>query len=154
MAVIIMPSTASLISSLRNDYPQFSFQESDILAWSNSDNTIYYNATVPDYLVLHELAHAILGHSNYRRDIELLAMEREAWHTSKSLAATYGVNLDDDIVQSNLDTYRDWLHSRSTCPKCCTTGLQTGPNTYSCPECRHNWRVNEARTCALRRYIK
>jgi hypothetical protein len=147
-----MPSTASLIPRLRADYPQFSFEKADSFLWSPSEQTVYYVAGGKscDFL-LHELSHGLLKHVEYDRDIELIAMERAAWDKASELADTYQVTIDDETVQSTLDTYRDWLHARSTCPKCNATGLQTKKHLYTCLACRHNWHVNEARICALRR---
>jgi lipopolysaccharide biosynthesis regulator YciM len=79
-------------------------------------------------------------------------MERQAWDYTVKLAPTHDISVPDDIVQSTLDSYRDWIHERSTCPNCQATGIQTDKFMYSCPACSHEWKVNEARTCALRRY--
>ncbi|MEI6228611.1 MAG: hypothetical protein WCP11_01145 [Candidatus Saccharibacteria bacterium] len=151
-----MPSTTSILQNLKNRYPQFKFEASDDFRWSPSDNVIFYNEKSPDLAVflLHELSHALLGHNQYERDIQLITMERQAWdHTSK-LAESFDVKVNDNIVQSALDSYRDWMHSRSTCPSCQAAGLQTAPDSYKCLSCNNIWRVNEARTCALRRYTK
>ena len=153
MDVTTMPSMPSLIKSLKTDFPQFVFKKASNFLWSHDENTIYYASSDDDCaLLLHELSHALLNHVDYRRDIELVAMEREAWDKAKVLAENYDVKIDEDFIQSNLDTYRDWLHSRSTCPKCNANGLQIKKNTYRCVACDFEWRVNEARTCALRRY--
>ena len=151
-----MPSTHSaLLSQLKQDYPDLSFTESDTFLWSPAKKTIYYKLDDPDTsaLVLHELAHAILGHNDYHRDIELIAMERAAWDYARGqLAPAYHCHITEEFADSTLDTYRDWLHARSTCPTCGATGLQVKQRLYRCLACGHSWRVNEARTCALRRY--
>jgi len=149
-----MLSTALLISHLKTDYPQFSFLESDIFLWSPSENIINYRDTDDgSYIfILHELSHALLSHTNYDRDIELIAMECEAWDKALELANNYGLQIEDNTIQSSLDTYRNWLHSRSTCPVCSATGIQDKKHSYSCMACGHKWRVNDARNCALRRY--
>jgi len=149
-----MLSIASLISKLRTDYPQFLFKKNSQFLWSPSEQTIYYtdtNTADPIFL-LHELAHGLLGHSDYNHDIELVAMERKAWVKVIELAKEYDVTIGDDIIQTNLDTYRDWLHSRSTCPDCQATGIQVSRKSYLCLACCRKWRVNDARVCALRRY--
>ena len=150
-----MPSTISLIKSLRTDYPQFIYMKASSFQWSHNEHTIYYTCENDDCtLLFHELSHALLNHAEYNRDIELIAIERDAWDKSKEIAANYGVIIDDDYVQSNLDTYRDWLHARSTCPKCSATGLQTDKHSYKCLACSNQWRTNDAKVCALRRYNK
>jgi len=121
--------------------------------WSHAEHTIYYTCDNEDFSFLfHELSHALLDHTDYQRDIELIVIERQAWAKAKRISTNYDVEINDDFIQSNLDTYRDWLHTRSTCPQCTSTGLQTEKNTYKCLSCNHEWRVNEAKTCALRRY--
>jgi tRNA(Ile2) C34 agmatinyltransferase TiaS len=102
--------------------------------------------------LLHELSHGLLNHADYNYDIELIAMECKAWDKVGELAKKYEIVINDNIIQLTLDTYRDWLHSRSTCPSCKATGIQDGKKSYSCLACGYKWRVNEARICALRRY--
>jgi len=149
-----MPSTVSVLAKLRVNYPQFSFKLGDYFLWSSSDNTIYYddNAKNRSIFLLHELSHALLGHINYARDIELIAMERQAWDNAIKLAPEYDLIIPDQIVETTLDSYRDWIHARSKCPRCEATGVQTEKYVYICPSCSHRWQVNEARTCSLRRY--
>ncbi len=149
-----MQSTTSILKQLKNDFPQFIFKKSDNFLWSSSDNTIYFcNLSLNNIIFLiHELSHALLHHTKYDHDITLLAMERQAWDKTVQIAPKYGISIDEDIIQSNLDSYRDWLHARSTCPKCNANGLQIDKSVYKCPACTHSWRVNEARTCSLRRY--
>ncbi len=151
-----MPQTASILTKLKREYPQFTFKSGQDSLWSPSDKTIYFDKTSPDQsaFLLHELSHALLGHMDYGYDIQLIAMERQAWDYAIKLSTSYGLSISDNLVQSHLDSYRDWLHARSICPSCSSNGLQTGRKTYSCLACGHKWRVNEARTCALRRYSK
>lgn len=149
-----MQSTASIISQLSSDNPRLSFEPGDYFAWSPAKQTVYYVKDSKDaiYFILHELAHALLKHESYSRDIELISMERQAWDHAITMGEKYKVAIDDELAQSNLDSYRDWLHARSTCPNCTATGIQDTKDTYSCLACGHNWRVNEARICELRRY--
>jgi hypothetical protein len=155
MDATTMHSTNWLIKQLRNDFPQFNLEVSDIFLWSPVKRTVYIdpNASYGQEYSLHELSHALLGHQGYESDIELIKLERDAWEYAKTeLAGKYSVDLDEDIIQNNLETYREWLHSRSKCPDCLTTGLQAKSRQYRCIACGHKWRVNEARVCALRRY--
>lgn len=149
-----MPSTTSLANNLQRKYPDFTFQASDEFHWSPQEKVIYYDQNSNDTAsLLHELAHASLGHQTYIKDIALLEMERDAWHyAATTLGPTCATKIDDTTVQDALDTYRDWLHARSTCPGCKATGVQTKKNQYKCILCSRLWRVNDARICALRRY--
>lgn len=150
-----MRSIHSLAKQLQNDFPQFQFDQSETFAWSPSTATIHWQSNEADSaaFLLHEVSHALLGHAEYRRDIELIKHERDAWsYAIDQLASRYNTVITDELVQSTLDTYRDWLHSRSTCPHCETTGLQIKKHLYQCLACSQEWKVNEARLCALRRY--
>jgi len=150
-----MPSIRSTIKRLQDDFPGYHFEVAGEFWWSAAAQTVYYDPKAPSSqaFLLHELSHAILAHEGYTRDIELLKLERDAWHYAKSvLSQEYDIAIDAELAEDNLDTYRQWLHNRSTCPRCNTTGLQTKEQIYHCLACGHDWRVNEARLCALRRY--
>lgn len=84
---------------------------------------------------LHELGHALLEHNFYTTDPERLRMESEAWKKAKDLCLQYGVKFDSEYVENELDTYRDWLHRKSCCPRCGLTRFQTRDGEYHCPGC-------------------
>lgn len=145
------PSKTNLVTRLEVDFPLITFAHGEQFKWSPKTQTVFYaDGDIPS--LLHELSHAILGHNDYARDIELIALERAAWDKAVELAAVYGVKIDDNQVEDHLDTYRDWLHARSTCPNCTAIGFQIKKSTYQCPACTHRWRVNDARICGLKRY--
>jgi len=126
----------------------------DDFKWSRDRRELMVgNSEGADLYVLHELAHALLEHASFSLDIELLRQEREAWDmVRKTLAPLYDVRHDEELAQDALDTYREWLHSRSICPNCRLTSLQTKTSTYVCINCRRSWRPNDARRVSLRRY--
>ncbi len=93
------------------------------------------------YGVLHELAHAQLGHRNYHSDFELIKLESLAWELAAEIGRKYKVEIDDEHIQNCLDTYRDWLHARSLCPSCGMHVLQKDPHHYRCFNCGAQWRV-------------
>jgi hypothetical protein len=145
---------SSLIHKLKTTYTTIKFTEAREFSWSPSTRTVFYipGKAHGTHLLLHELSHALLDHREYRRDIELVAMETAAWEKAKELAKEYNVRIIEHVVQDHLDTYREWLHARSTCPRCSANGYQAEAFKYECAACSHKWRVNEARLCALRRY--
>ena len=154
MDVTIMAATNLLLKQLITDHPTITFTQGAEFLWSPSDTTVYYDEITPHThsILLHELAHGLLGHHDYSKDVELLAMETEAWEHARTLADKYEITLVEDTIQDHLHTYREWLHARSLCPHCEATGFQSGVRHYSCIACSQDWRVNEARICALRRY--
>lgn len=148
------PSLPSLIKQLRQDYPHYAFKAGAEFRWRPATGTIYYvtEANEAAALLLHEVAHAVLGHDEYTFDVELLRLETAAWEYARQpLARQYAVTVDPTLMDSSLETYRLWLYKRSLCPVCQQTGVQHQKNAYSCINCRHSWRVNEARSCALKR---
>lgn len=155
MAATTTVSITSLVKQLRRSYPQFNFVEGDEFHYSPPE-TVTYHTNTPDavYLLLHELGHALCKHDLYERDIELISIESRAWEQAAILSPTFGLVIPDEVIQSSLDSYRDWMHARSKCPECDATGVQTSLHTFTCIACHKKWRVNTARTCELRRYTK
>lgn len=88
-------------------------------------------------LLLHELGHATLGHRNFRTNVERLKMEVAAWEKAREFASLYGVEFDDALMEAELDSYRDWVHQKSRCPKCGLTCYETPGGGYHCPRCEN-----------------
>jgi hypothetical protein len=137
--------TIDFIELLSKDYPDFKFKSGEQEHWSPKTNTIFFHPNSLCYGVLHELAHAILDHKNYQTDFELLRMESEAWEMAIKIGKKYQIIIDADHVQNCLDTYRDWLHRRSTCPSCGTHVLQSDASNYRCYNCQTNWHVSSGK---------
>lgn len=137
----------NLIPRLEQDYPQLSFTPDHSACWSPRHNQVSYIAdgTHAAAGLLHELAHALLMHSHYTSDLDLLQKEVAAWEKARSLASLYHLKLDEDHIQDCLDTYRDWVHKRSTCPTCHINGIQTSTSRYNCLNCMQAWSVSNAR---------
>jgi hypothetical protein len=139
-----------LVDALRRDYPHITFREADVASWSHERREVSYCPDEHDtgvWSVLHELGHALLGHRSYESDINLLQKEAEAWQKAVSVAEHYQLVIASDHIQNCLDTYRDWLHKRSTCPTCGSHGLQQSKTLYCCLNCRDTWKVSSARFC-------
>lgn len=137
------------ITKLRADFPQFKFTPGQQDHWSPGRRTIFYNphrsAEDTRCSLLHELAHGLLGHTDYGSDFELLKLEAEAWAKAAEIGLGYGVKISDDHIQNCLDTYRDWLHRRSTCPTCGMHVMQTSNRAYKCFNCQTEWSVTNDR---------
>jgi hypothetical protein len=147
------PSIDTLLERIRADYPDLSFIESTHFSWHAGKMHVSFNksnsagSTHAMWSLLHELGHALLGHAAYRYDIELLQLEAAAWGKAHVLAAKYELAIEEDYVQDCLDTYRDWLHMRATCPTCLARSLQASPNQYRCLNCQTKWSVTRSRLC-------
>lgn len=151
-----MRSTTSILTKIIDDYQQFHFTPSTFYGWNPKTHTIHYNQQTAEDLpsLLHELGHAILRHKDYQKDVELLRMESEAWEKARLLGMAYKIDIPEDAIQNNLDTYRDWLHKKSVCPTCESIGIQQAMTVYHCLNCSGQWTVNEARSCNIRRQLK
>jgi len=132
--------------------PGVIFKPTETFSWSPKTLTITYRAAdlkTPEgkWSLLHETAHAVLGHTTYESDFELLILEVAAWNQAKDIAKTAGTVIDEEHIQDCIDTYRDWLHERSTCPTCGAAGLQKSPEQYHCYNCQTLWHVTSSRFC-------
>lgn len=130
-----------------DDYCQIQFAESELFYWSARSNTVFYTPALLDsvvgiYKLLHETGHALLEHATFESAPELLSLEVAAWTKAKKLAGDYGITIDQDYIESCLDSYRDWLHRRSMCPTCKTVGTEIAANTYRCFNCSQKWLVS------------
>ena len=127
-----------ILEKIQNDYPNFVFRAGKKFAFRPPKTIIFEEDAVDgESLLLHELGHALLGHRDFKTHPERLKMEVAAWEKARELASTYGVEIDEDLIQEELDTYRDWLHTKSRCPKCGLTRYQTPDGVYHCPKCEN-----------------
>lgn len=149
-----------LLEQVRQDYPELRFREGRKFAFApprtitvivkkcnrnrNGHETgkeqVYSEAEQKIYSLrlLHELGHVTLGHRDFFTDVERLKMERAAWEKAREFCVQYEVDFNEDFVESELDTYRDWLHQRSKCRTCGQTRFQNENGRYYCPFCEQN----------------
>lgn len=148
----------SLIADLQARFPELRFSPGKQFYWSPETGEISYEAKAKGkkaaWSLLHETGHALLEHRSYEADFELLRLEMAAWERARELGKDLGIDISDDHIQNNLDTYRDWLHKRSICPKCGTKCLQQGDFVhYRCFNCHAVWKVSSNLFCrAYRRH--
>jgi ribosomal protein L37AE/L43A len=134
------------------DFPDYKFKKDRVSRWNYELNTVFYEQNLDQFL--HELGHALLRHKDYETDLDLIKKERAAWTKAEIIAARYDHKIKAETIEAHLDTYRDWLHLRSTCPKCHQTGVEN-PQTgiYSCFICGTKWRTSKTCLTNLRRKI-
>lgn len=139
----------SFLQRFKKDYPGVLFQKNKNTYWDAHKQIIHYNPDQdnPLWSILHEIGHLECRHSSYSLDIELLVMEKDAWTEAKNIAKKYRLAIDNGYIEDCLDSYRDWLHKRSLCPKCKQTGVQTDGFIYHCINCRQRWKVSVSRFC-------
>lgn len=142
----------SLLNSLRQRLPDVKFVNSSSFYWSPKTNTVFIDRGILDtahgeWALLHEFAHAQLCHQSYSTDVELLMLEVDAWQIAEELGEELSCKINSEHVQDCLNTYRDWLYARSTCPTCALNSLQIDETTYQCINCLTRWSVSPSRFC-------
>lgn len=141
-----------LLKKLEKALPHVNFEPGEAFFWSPEHSKVTYRLGAVEqpegiWALLHEASHAALGHKNYQKDVDLLLLEVEAWQKAKEFALEHGFNINEDHIQDCLDTYRDWLHQRATCPRCSTVSLQVSAREYRCHNCLETWGVSASRFC-------
>lgn len=151
---------SKFITQLQTDYPDFHFVYGKRFSFRPPKTIVIgpYEGEKTALLALHELGHGLSGAYSYDLDVERIKIESRAWQEAKKVYSRYAYTAidqktgksskktansfnfslpewDGDFVESQLDTYRDWLHTRSKCKKCGLTKYQTTDKTYHCPRC-------------------
>ncbi|HEY1835346.1 MAG TPA: hypothetical protein VGG13_00820 [Candidatus Saccharimonadales bacterium] len=140
-----------LLKQLSRDYPAIQFVAAQSFYWSPATRQVFYNSKTSandTWSIVHELAHALLGHTAYSQDIELLQLEVAAWKKAEEIGKRYGIEIDSEHIEDCLDSYRDWLYKRSICPSCGTKSIQQDEvPQYQCFNCHDTWCVTPSRFC-------
>ena len=151
MDVMNTPNS-TLLDKCQKLLPKIRFIEASSFYWSPRNNSVYMNNEAladqaGQWALLHESGHALSNHQSYQTDAGLLILEVEAWRAAVILGKKLGVVISEDHVQECLNTYRDWLYARSTCPTCSLNSLQIDETTYLCINCSCKWSVSSSRFC-------
>lgn len=127
-----------LTEKLKKDYPDLIFKKGRKFAF-RPPRSVMIGPEEPDaeLLLLHEVGHAISRHRDFDVDVKRLKMEVEAWEKARDLASVYGIEFNEEVMEVELDTYRDWLHQKSRCPACGLTRFETPDGQYHCPRCEN-----------------
>ncbi len=141
-----MRVTQTLLERITNTYHELNFEPGDEFLYDAADEIIYYHEASlgrneGQIALLHEIAHAQLGHFHYHTDLELFALETQAWHATKHLCAVHGVTLSEEYLRNCLSTYAHWLNNRASCPVCNNFSTQEDELTYRCFLCHARWQV-------------
>lgn len=148
----------TIISLIQTKFPDLKFKAGKQFYWSPETKEIYYKKTTGQesvWSLLHETGHALLDHTSYGADFELIRLEVDAWQKARQIADDLNITIDENHIQNCLDTYRDWLYKRSICPNCSNKSLQQDDLThYQCFNCRVVWKVTANRFCRAYRSTK
>ena len=129
---------ATFLARVKSDYPEYKFISGKRFSF-RPPKTIVIGPEEPNdsLLLLHELGHALSNHRDFNTSVRRVKMEREAWEKARELCSLYEVEYNDELIEEELDTYRDWLHKKTCCPKCGLTMFQTPDGVYHCPRCEN-----------------
>ena len=143
---------SDFLDGIKKEHPEISFIDSDNFCWKGSTKTISYimprkkdEELRAAAQILHELGHALLNHTDYSSDVELLKLESSAWEQASRLAHKLQIELPKDEIEQSLQSYINWASSRSLCPKCKKNGLQIMQTEFYCLSCDRLWRVSRSR---------
>lgn len=129
------------LETIKIKYSNFSFKSGSKFLF-RPRKTIYYLEENPNFclLLLHELAHALLGHFSYETSLERLEIERDAWEKTKKLCKIHSIPYLEDFAEEELDTYRNWTHQKTLCKNCGLTCIEIDLNHLYCPLCRKTYK--------------
>lgn len=128
-----------VLKELKSTYPSLRFVFGKRFAF-RPPRTILVSASfsgnnADSLLLLHEVGHALIKRFDFKTEVERLKIEVEAWEKARELAPLYGVVVNEELIENELDTYRDFLHQKSRCPNCGLTRFQTPDGVWHCPKC-------------------
>lgn len=131
----------AFLDTIKTAYPEFTFRPGRKFLF-RPKKTICYLEADDNFrlLLLHELAHALLGHFSYDKSLERLQIERDAWEKTRELCEKHSVPFDESIAETELDTYRDWVHQKTLCKTCGLTCLEVSPESLYCPFCQKTYK--------------
>lgn len=147
----------TVADQIMTDFNTIKFIPSDKFSWSPEDNVVFFNGSSSnsEWSLLHEVGHVQCRHNNYASDLGLLKMEVEAWQKARQLAKKYAINIDESHIDKCVDSYRDWLYRRSSCPNCTQAGVEKTLGQYICINCKNQWKVTAEKFCRVyRRNLK
>jgi hypothetical protein len=129
---------ATFLARIKSDFPEFRFISGKRFSFRPPKTIVVGPDESNDsLLLLHELGHALSGHRDFDTSVRRVKMEREAWDKAHELCPKYGIEYNEDLIEGELDTYRDWLHKKTSCPKCGLTMFQTPDGVCHCPRCEN-----------------
>lgn len=129
---------ATFLARVRADFPDIRFVTGERFIFRPPRTVVVpknADSEADALRLLHEVGHALSRRWSFDTEVERLKIEVIAWAKARELAPLYGVTADDELIESELDSYRDFLHQKSRCPSCGLTRFQTPDGVFHCPKC-------------------
>ncbi len=125
----------TFLAKVKADYPFLRIIPGGRFVFRPPKTIVYDKNSFNSLLFLHEVGHALSQRYDFKTEVERLRIEVMAWEKARELCRKYGVYIDEDLIETELDTYRDYLHQKSRCPRCGLTRFQTSDKIFHCPRC-------------------
>ncbi|MBR3324210.1 hypothetical protein IKG24_01580 [Candidatus Saccharibacteria bacterium] len=129
---------ATFLAKVKADYPDIRFITGKRFTFRPPRTVVItenFDPRSDSLLLLHEIGHALCGRWTFRTEVERLKIEVLAWEEAKKLATSYKIAIDEELIEDELNTYRDFLHQKSRCHSCGLTRFQTPDGVFHCPKC-------------------
>ena len=128
-------------------YSQHTFLPAAHFSYDAADEVINYfpqalKTNSGKIALLHEISHCELGHFHYVSDLQLYAMEIDAWLLTRKLAKKFNIPVEEDYIDECIESYNQWIEKRGTCPRCSTFCAQKTEVEFECYNCLTCWRVS------------
>jgi len=108
-----------LLLKLQKDYPNLNIELGSSFSWNSKHSRITYllpqkedHVNKYSNKLLHEVAHSILEHVDYRSDAELLKIESSTWELTKRLAKSYDISFNTREQHDSLASYIAYKYCR------------------------------------------
>ena len=136
------------IQQIKDQFLEYDFQEQSYYGFDSNKKKVYFIAKTDQepenpLLLIHELAHAELGHLDYQSDLELVLIEIKAWDKARAICQDIEVEYDPRLRDACIQTYIDWYKLRGTCPNCDTLCINKHQK-YNCYQCLTSWEVSSS----------
>ena len=136
-----------IISKLENEFSLNISPGEEYYYDSLSDTVFYIKKEIYSVLgyssFLHEASHAILGHINYKSELELLATETRAWELAIKIAHTFDIKIPEKLISSSLESYESFALNRGLCPTC-NRFIISSMSQYQCLFCNTKWSCSQS----------
>lgn len=134
----------AFLETLKSEFPNFSFKPGRKFLF-RPKKSIFYLEDNENFrlLLLHELAHALLGHFSFETSLDRLKIERDAWDKTRSLCADFNVPFLEEVAEAELNSYRDWLHQKTLCKTCGLSCIEVDSESLFCPFCQKTYKKSK-----------
>ncbi len=138
---LLSEKNLAFLETIKKTYPEFTFRPGRKFLFHPPKSIRYLESDENfRFLLLHELSHALLGHFSFNRSLERLQIERDAWAKTRELCSLHSVTFNEELAETELNTYRDWVHQKTLCKHCGLSCLEVSSESLYCPFCQRKYK--------------